>query len=351
MGVPSIVTSLRLGDYGATGSPSEEAMGLANQLSAVAQASDARLTPAQVFAVTKMSTLSEPEVTANLITLCDRQALPEAVRTSACDAMGARVEGPEQLLSALGRHARFLEGTTAPPVGALARAAARMEERRAVPLLLSHLRDPATPLPALLPLFEALGALGDRSAADPIRDFLRLYHADEREPELVAALGAGFEALVRLLGPVARETLEEIAADPFGIPEVRGKARDAMAALDDQDAEAADRDRDRETPTDEENAQAEAADRPDDRPQTITAAIVGDVLAPVSRELGVCLSNAEGRPRSARLILRLTGDGAIEQASVTPEGAAECILALVRAQSFPANRRGVRQQVIYTIRR
>jgi len=350
-GAPSLVTSLRLADFSPTGSPMGEEMSLADQLSLAAQSSDARLSPAQVFAVVKMSTLESSAVTANLITLCDRQALPDEVRGAACDAMGARVEGPEQLLAALERHARYLEGTTAPPVGALARAAGRMEEQRAVPLLLSHLRDPATSLPALLPLFDALGALGDRSAANPIRDFLRLYHADEAHEDLIVALGAGIEALVRLEGPVARETLEELAADPFGLPQVRGKARDAMAALDEADAEASDRDRDRDTETEAESGAGADETTPDDRPLTITAAIVEDVLTPVERQLALCLSNADGRPRSARLILRLRGDGAIETASVTPEVVAACVEPLVRAQTFPANRRGVRQQVIYTIRR
>jgi outer membrane protein assembly factor BamB len=352
-GVNTVVTTLRLGDFTPSGAPTGEAMSLADQLTAAAQVTDARLSPAQVYAVTKLASVDSAEVTGNLITLCDRQTLPGEVREKACEAMGERVEGPEQLLAALERHARFLEGTTAPPIGALSRAAARMEEPRAVPLLVAHLRDPATPLSAMPELFAALGALGVESAGAPIRDFLRLYHAEDGDDELIVALGAGIDALVAIQGPVARETLEEIAGDELGIPQVRGKARDAIAAFDAADAEAAEADEERDTPTEEEEDEEEASEEEaeDPRPERITRAVVADVLEPVSRELTLCLSRADGRPRSARVILRLDGDGAIEHLSVTPEHVSECVSALVRSQTFPANRRGTRQQVIYTLRR
>ncbi len=355
-GATTVVTSMRLGSFSPSGAPTGEAESLADQLSAAAQVTDARLTPAQVYAVGKLATVSSAEVTGNLITLCDGGSLPNEVRENACEAMAQRVEGPDQLLAALQRHARFLEGTTTPPVGALSRAAARMEDPRAVPLLISHLRDPATPLSAMPPLLSALGSLGEQSAAQPIRAFLRLYHAEENSDELLAALAAGVDALVALEGPVARDILEEIAGDELGIPQLRGKARDAVAAFDAADAEAAAEDEERDTPTEDEAEEAEEVEEAegeedDPRPLRITQEIVSDVLTPVSRDLTLCLSQAEGRPRSARLILRLDGDGAIEHLSVTPEQVSECVSALVRAQTFPANRRGTRQQVIYTIRR
>ncbi len=354
-GAPSVVTALRVGGFAAGGAATGEVQSLADQLSAATQNPDARLTPAQLFAVSQLAASSGADVTANLITLCDRRALPEQVRAAACTALGDRVEGREQLVAALERHARFLEGTTAPPVGALARAAARMEERAAVPHLISHLRDPATDLAAVALILAALGELGDESAAAPIGDFLRLYHAEEADDELTVALGAGIDALVSLEGPVARDLLEEIADDTMGIAPVRGKARDAVAAMDEAAAAAEAADTERQTPTEDEEAAAEAdppeEEQADVRPRTITAEIVGDVLAPVRRELTLCLSNGEGRPRTARVILHLGGEGSVETVSVTPAPVAACVEALIRAQTFPANERAVRQQVIYTIRR
>jgi hypothetical protein len=203
-------------------------------------------------------------------------------------------------------------------------------------------------------VFQALGALGDASAAGPIRDFVRLYHADDADPDAVTALAAAIDAFVALRGPVSRELLDEIAASPFGIPEVRGKARDAIATLERASTEAQEADAARQTTTAEETAPSELPEETpggDARPMTVTSEMVAGILAPVSRELGVCLANAEGGPRSARLVLRLGGDGAIETLSVTPPPVQACVEPLVRAQTFPGNARNQRQQVIYTIRR
>lgn len=256
-------------------------------------------------------------------------------------------------MSALARHAAFLEGTTTPPVGALARAAIRMEDRRAVPLLLAHLRDPGTPVEDLAALLSAIEALGDRSAADPIRDFVRLYHAEAPDEHLAAALGVALEALVALEGPVARETLEEIGADPLSIPAVSAKARALVAGLEQQTREAEEAAQQGETPEAQETPEPQETPEADEEqlPLRINAEIVRQVLAPVERELRQCLMQADGRPRSARLIIRLDGDGSIEGISITPEQVVSCVEPLVRAQSFPANRRHTSQQVVYTLRR
>ena len=348
-GTQPMVMRFRPSGHRPSGAPEGEALPLRDQLLAAAQGTDARLVPAQSLAIEYLAALEDPEVTTNLIQICQDDALPAPVRTSACGKLAERGTGGDQVLAALGRHAAYLEGTTTPPVGALARAAVAMEERRAVPMLIAHLRDPATPGADLAPLLSALGALGDRGAAGPIRDFLRLYHAESPDDVLAVGLNAGLEALVQLEGPVARETLEEIGNDPLTMAPVRAKARALGTALDQQPEPA----EDEETGSDEttEESGAAAAEPAEALPERINAAIVRQVLEPVDRELRQCLAQAEGRPRSARLILRLTGDGAIEQLSITPEAVVACVSPLVRAQTFPANRRRTAQQVVYTLRR
>ena len=355
MGVEPQVVRLQPAGASPSGPPQGEAMPVRDQLLAAAQSTDARLVPARVMAISHLAALEEPEVTTNLIALCESERAPAPVQSASCEALAQRSSGGDQIIAALQRHAAYLEGTTSPPVGALARAAVRMEEQRAVPMLIAHLKDPATPAADLAPLLVALKELGDRGAAQPIRDFVRMYHADEPTDELIAALQAGLEALATLQGPVARETLEEIANDPLGIPPVRGRAAQLIQGLDEQQTAAEEQETQRreeaEGPAEDEEEEEAEEEPAEQLPMRINAAVVERVLAPVERQLKQCLLEAEGRPASARLILRLSGDGEIERLSITPEATAGCIEPLVRAQDFPANRRRTSQQVVYTLRR
>ncbi|MEM9187859.1 MAG: PQQ-binding-like beta-propeller repeat protein [Myxococcota bacterium] len=317
---------------------------LPSQLMAVAQNSDARLTPARVLAVQALAAIEDPVVTAHLIGICDGRNIPEPVREAGCAALGERTLGPDELLGALGRHQRFLEETSAPPIGALSQAAVRMEERRAVPLLLSHLRDPETRSRDLAPLLEAVAALGDASHAGPVRDFLRLYHADRADTDFLAALGAAATTLVALQGEDARETLEGVIADPMGIPEVRGLCREALAAFDAPTEEEAEE----ETAESEETAEGE----PDDgRVERMTSAIVSRVLSPVADQLSACVRNAPGHPMSARLVLAFDGNGNVDTVSVVPATMQACVEPLIRSQTFPANRRARPERLSYVLRR
>jgi len=335
------------GSAPSAGAPTGDALPLRDQLLAAAENTDARLTPARVLAVQFLGALTEPEVTTNLTVICSGGRVPPIVQRAACEALGERTLGSDQLLVALGRHASFLEGTSAPPTAALARAAVRMEERRAVPLLVAHLRDPLTPADQLAGIVDALRQLGDRSAAEPIEEFLRLYHADEPSPALGAALGAAADALVALTGPVAADTLREIADDPLGMPAARGRAQEMLDALAAQQTAAENADTAAREGT---TAAPPATTGPgaDTRPVHLGAADVERALVPVRRELVSCLRADPERPRSARLIVVADGDGTITQ--VTASAAEACIAPLVRAQRLPAVRQGDRQQITYTLR-
>jgi hypothetical protein len=126
------------------GSPSGEVLPLRDQLLSAAQNTDARLVPLRELAVRLLAALPEAEVTGNLIAICEEPATTASVRREACRVLALRTTGNADVLRALERHASFLRGIHAPPVGALAEASLAMNEHRAVPLLLSHLRDPET---------------------------------------------------------------------------------------------------------------------------------------------------------------------------------------------------------------
>ncbi|MCA9603181.1 MAG: hypothetical protein KC417_14205, partial [Myxococcales bacterium] len=205
-------------------------------LAAVAQSLDVRLAPAQALAVDLLGGLSDEAVAGHLITLCENRRLPKGVRAQACKSLAERATGTDEIIFALTRHASFLEGSTAPPAGALGLAAAKAKLKDALPLLIAHLKDPHTPSDELPALMMALAQFKDRSAAAPIRDFVRMYHADDWEADLVKALVLGVDAMRALLGPAARDALEEFAANPLGMSEVRNEATKELAKLDTKSA-------------------------------------------------------------------------------------------------------------------
>lgn len=232
---PTVVT-LRLDGFEPSGEIGPELPPLADQLLGAAQNTDARLVPGRAYAVRLLASQPDAGVTEHLIILCDEASLPADLRRAACDALGGRELGADAVLSALGRRASYLTDTRPPPVGALATAAARLGERRAVPLLLAHLRDPHTSLADLPALCAALGALGDRAAAEPLTDFLWLYHAENDDEALAAGLGAAARALVALSGPVGREEVQRVAEAPFTPPRIRAQLSAALAQPEPQAA-------------------------------------------------------------------------------------------------------------------
>ncbi len=229
-GATPTVAAIRLGGFEPSGAPGPEPGFLAEQLLASVQNTDARLVPGRAFAVRALAGSDDAAVTEHVIVLCDDRALPAPLREAACEAVGGRASGNDAVVRALGRHASFLEDTNAPPVGPLATAAARMSERRAVPLLVSHLRDPDTALADVPALAAGLAALGDRSAVEPLRDYLWLYHADGDDDGLAPALGGVARALVQLDGPPGIEAVRELLEAPFTSDEARAALAGALEA-------------------------------------------------------------------------------------------------------------------------
>lgn len=348
-GMRPTVVRFRAGSLTKSGAPEGEPMPLRDQLLAAAENTDARLVPSRALAVRLLADLEEAEVTTNLVAICDDADQPAPIKSAACTALASRTVGNDQVIAALQRHHSFLEQSTPPPVGPLAQAALRMQERRAVPLLIAHLRDPQTPGEHLATLITVLKEMGDRSAAEPIRDFLLMYHADEPDRHLVAALNASIDALVALQGPVAGETLAILANDELGMGGVRIKARQAIAALE---AQPAGEGGEATAQAGGEGAESGAGgDAGDDRPERLTAELVSQALVPVEPQLVMCLRRDEQTPQTARVVIAIDGDGTVEMVSVTPQRLQDCVGPLVRGTRFPATRRGVRQQVTHVVRR
>jgi hypothetical protein len=347
---PSLALELP-GDQSAVGASAQGAVPISDvrkQLAAAAQDADSRLVPVRLLAVELLAKLPDPGATQDLLALCEDERTTVGIRKAACNALRLRTNGNEHVLAALARHAAFLDGTSAPPVGALAKAAATENELRAAPLLIAHLQDPNTPTPGLAELVRALGDLKDPNAASALAAFLLLYHADPVDEHLTHALEFAPEALVRLQGAGARETLAKVVADPLSAGTVQDAARKALTQLDEQ-ARAGET-----TPEAEQLAAARASEPPKPvaprAPAHITVDVINQALLPVHDKLQACVRTAKPDAFQARVVL-VVEDGQVLMVSVLPEPLQPCIEPLIRSQRFPITQMSQRERVTYEIKR
>jgi outer membrane protein assembly factor BamB len=344
---PRVLTGL--GGGAGEGPPSQS--DVRQQLTAAAQDADSRLVPMRLLAVKLLAQLDDPEATASLLGLCDDELTTIAVRKVACGLLSNRKLGTEYILAALQRHAKYLEGTNAPPVGALAKAAVSQNEKRAVPLLVAHLEDPATPPQTLGAVVTALGDLGDASAIEPLTEFLRLYHADPVDEHVARALELVPAALTKLEGQGAREPLTGVINDPLGSDIVRERAQKALAALDEQ-SKAVEKDPEAEqlAATQAADKAAAEANKPPPPPQYTSVDVIAKALLPVRDQIQACIKSAKPDQFQARLLI-MVEDGQVLMVTVTPTQLQSCIEPLVRAQNFPRPQISKREQVSYIIKR
>ncbi|MET0384941.1 MAG: PQQ-binding-like beta-propeller repeat protein [Polyangiales bacterium] len=322
---------------------------LRKQLAAAALDPDARLVPMRLLAVKLLAKLPDPAATADLLTLCEDERTTVGIRKAACNALRERSVGNEHVLRALQRHGSYLAATSAPPVGALAKAATTQKEARAAPLLIAHLRDPNTPTQGLSELVQALGELGDQAAVPALTQFFLLYHADPVDEHLARALTHVPDALVRLQGAAAHDVLQRVADDPLGAETARNAAQKALGKLEElaktgtlpePDPSAAD-------PAADEAAAAPKEKRP---PDHITVDIIKQVLLPVHDPLQACIREAKPDVFQARAVLVIE-DGQVLMVSVLPEQLQSCIEPLIRSQQFPLTHLSQRDRITYVIKR
>ena len=318
------------------------------QLAAAAQDPDSRLVPVRLLAVQLLGKLSDPAATADLLALCEDDRTTVGIRKAACNALRERNVGNEHVLRALERHGSFLAATSAPPVGALAKAATTQKEVRAAPLLVSHLRDPNTPTQGLPEVVQALGDLGDASAAGALSDFLLLYHADPVDEHLARALERAPAALYRLQGAAARPALLRVAEDPLSADAARAAAQKVLVTLDEQQQKGS------EQAQNADQAEAKPAEpaKPaaPKAPAHITPDIIRQALLPVHDPLQKCIKDAKPDVFQVRVVL-VVEDGQVLMVSVLPEQLQGCIEPLVRSQPFPLTQLSQRDRVTYVIKR
>jgi hypothetical protein len=353
LGKPLQAATIRAGSFVAPPQTAKEGIEgpsatLHDQLLAATQLSDDRMTPARAFAVQHLAKTQDASVTRELIALCTRHgASKNALQLSACNELGRRTGNPSDILEALREKASFLEDTSAPPVGALAQAAAHMQLKQAGPSLLAHAEDPHTEASDLPALFQALEKLDYQAAVPQLERFVRLHHAEPDGSDLGPALSAALSALGNLRAKSVRGTLEKVANDGLSLASAQKSAQDALIMIE-RPVPA------RETPKAEKVREKAKVGAPtpepqtDPRPHALDAEAIQKTFRPLQAALEHCLEADPAQPKSARIAMIVAGDGRMEGFFVTPTSLQGCSDAILRTAHFPETRL-TRQHVIQTV--
>jgi hypothetical protein len=322
---------------------------LQEQLIAAAELDDPRLAGGRAFAVEHLSRFEGADITDRLLRICDNAKAPEPVRHLACDKLAERKLGQKHILTALDRSASFIDDTSPPAAGALARAAAALKLKAASPLLVRHLQDPDTPAAGLQAVIEALATLGYSAAAAPLEKFLNLHHAEPWEQHLAAALKAAIKALAALRGKAADSALKRVAADPMSMEGLRPVAEQTLAALQ-APTKPATAGKKAEAEKKDAAPAAAPAEKEDRRPHYLSMGVVDQVLRPADAKLRRCFARDEAKSLRARISMVVHGKGNVERIFVTPTSMQQCVEEVLQKYEFPPTR-SRRQQVVYVVQR
>ncbi len=306
--------------------------------------SDARLVPAQRFAVHELAAMPGAATTGALVSILTRHTLAPELRAAVGEALATRTEGTDAMLEALEHHADYVRGIEAPPSGYLARALAHAHERRAAAMLVSHLFDPATAVADLAPIVAALRELEDPTSLSALADFVRLYHADvggvppaeggdaviEREQTdqalLDTAVAQAVEVVARMGGAPEQALLDRVLRNPVVGPDVRAAANRAREGA----------------PPDPQAAAADAGAAPTDMSfeatqHGLSGEQIETAMSARRAEVLECLRGAPSRPAQLRVVFRYDGEGAVTRVSVLPEVFEACVAPIVGAVQLPAS--------------
>jgi hypothetical protein len=193
---------------------------------------DARFNAVKVFCVDAIGDLAGAATDAALLkVVLKERGVPALVQKKAGEELVARknAEAAPLIVEALHRRYDHLEDQRPQGVDVLARTAAAIGAKDAVPELAAHLADPATPPAALKDIAAALAALGGKPAAAALRELLVNYRADPLFLVDPAPLTIAGEALLKFGDATDRRAVEFIAEEPRTLPPVGRYLKTAIA--------------------------------------------------------------------------------------------------------------------------
>lgn len=194
--------------------PGQPGPTLGQQITEAVTIREATLATAQRLLLRELGTLPEESATKTLIDIAsDPRSVPILV-TDARAALATRRNGGQFMLEALGKHYDYLHDVLmSPPVGPIADALAAMGEKRAAPLLATHLLDPADTDDDVKRAGAALATIATDKELPVLKQFFSMYRGTAQSDEVALAVGSAAEAMLRI-DPKSRPTVESAAADP-----------------------------------------------------------------------------------------------------------------------------------------
>jgi outer membrane protein assembly factor BamB len=189
---------------------------LARQIASCMSSSEQELATVQKFLLRELVSSDDDDVTGALVELAESDRTSPFVIGDARAALASRRTGASFMLKSLERHVDWLAGVKhPPPVAPLADALLAMKEKRAAPLLVAHLLDPADTPEDLEHAAAALAVLADKSEAPGLKTFFAMYRGAtglEGQEQIEHATTSVAEALIRL---GEGQIVSEAAADSF----------------------------------------------------------------------------------------------------------------------------------------
>lgn len=328
--------AVELGNYAEKATTEDKPKPLIEQIDGALQLAEGNMAAGAAFAARYLGQLEGEQITGKIVALCADMSGSTPVRKEACKALEKRNSGARDVREALETRASFLRGISAPPAGSLARAAANMKLKVAVPDLLDHLVDPATPSGELEGVLTALGELGDKSAAPAVEEFVRLYHAETDDKILITALGTAVETLVKLQEKRALPLLKELGEDAFTAPALKKLVAQSLAEQE-------------RTPSG--GVAGESKREPveeDKRPERITGDMVQAVFQPLKQKLTKCIP---GELKQVKIVMFIEPAGKIASIVTNPVEARDCIAEHLLKKSFPETRAQKKEQLVYIVYR
>lgn len=196
----------------------------ATALVSIARDRDARFDKVKELAVATLAKLPGAEVTKELLAVLADKRAPAKLKDTVVEMLALRKDPAALpvLTAQLAVHHDYLAKTEPEALRPAVKAIAGLRGTKVDPAhigpaliaLQSHLEDPATQASDLVPIIDAMGAVGGGAERAALTSHLLLYHADD-DLGTDASWQAAIVGAVRLhAGPMERELLRQLVGDP-----------------------------------------------------------------------------------------------------------------------------------------
>jgi hypothetical protein len=193
-------------------------------LVSIARDRDARFDKVKELAVATLSKLPGADVTKEMLAVLSDKRAPVKLKDTVVEMLAQRKDPAALpvLTAQLAQHYDFLAKTEPEALTPVARAiiglrGTPVDPQAVGPALLalqSHLDDPATQVGDLVLVIQAMSAIGGGAERPALVSHLLLYHADDDLGADVAWASSIVTAVASNAGPMERELLRQVMADP-----------------------------------------------------------------------------------------------------------------------------------------